>query len=190
MHILWDFDGTLFNTYPAFIEAMDKLLSGKVDKKEIEQKLKVSFSYAAKEFHLSQQQITEFKAIETAISPKYKKPFPFVEEILKKARVNVIMTHKPFNEVKTILDYYKWNDYFSDIIAGDHGYPRKPNCKAYQYLHHKHHIDLVIGDRLLDILPGKELGIKTCLFQNNEQGADFYVDDYKRFFDVLNETWK
>lgn len=47
------------------------------------------------------------------------------------------------------------------------------------------YLDLIIGDRELDILPGKQLGIKTCLFQNNQPGANYYLSDYRKFFQEI-----
>lgn len=185
MNILWDFDGTLFDTYPAFTLVMQELLGESTDKLEILNQLKVSFSHAANYFNLSEEEINMFKKKEKSLSPEMKKPFPYVEEILKKANVNVIMTHKPRDEVKLILDYYHWNDYFHEIVAGDDGFPRKPNSASYRYLHEKYQLDIAIGDRLLDILPAKEIGILTCLFQNHSQGADFYLESYRDFDKIV-----
>ncbi|GAY77594.1 hypothetical protein NBRC111894_3148 [Sporolactobacillus inulinus] len=42
---------------------------------------------------------------------------------------------------------------------------------------------MAVGDRTLDIIPAKKLGKKTCLFQNDAPGADFYLDRYDQFFD-------
>ncbi len=95
------------------------------------------------------------------------------------------MTHKPRDEVKVILDYYQWNDYFQEIVAGDDGFPRKPNAASYRYLHEKYHLDLAIGDRLLDLLPAKEIGISTCFFQNSSPGADFYLNNYQDFYKIV-----
>ncbi|MTH53180.1 HAD-IA family hydrolase [Bacillus mangrovi] len=185
MHILWDFDGTLFNTYPAFTETMYKLLKPEIRKEHIFEQLKVSFSHAARTFELTEEDIAVFKKQEKALSPVLKPPFPYAEEVLRYASKNVIMTHKPRNEVEAILKHYRWEHYFDEIVAGDDGFPRKPHPAAYEYLHRVHRIDLAIGDRELDILPARELGIKTCLFQNDAAGADFYLNDYRLFIDKI-----
>ncbi|MRX72300.1 HAD-IA family hydrolase [Bacillus lacus] len=182
MKILWDFDGTLFDTYPAFTEAMYELLDGKAAKKDILTKLKVSFSHAAEYFELTDEQVMEYKRNQAAMKASEKPPFQGVKEVLDFAELNVIMTHKPRAEVDDILQHYGMRHYFKEIVAGDDGYKRKPDTAAYKYLHNLYGIDLVIGDRLLDILPAKQLGITTCLFQNSEVGADFYLENYKDFF--------
>lgn len=186
MNILWDFDGTLFDTYPAFTSVMYELLNESVPQDDIHKELKKSFKHAATYFQLTNEDVIQFKNKEKSLSPEMKKPFPFVEDILTFANLNVIMTHKPRNEVQTILEYYNWHHYFQEIVAGDDGFPRKPNPASYQYLHTKYNLHLAVGDRLLDILPAKEIGLKTCLFQNDEKGADFYINTYADFFDVVN----
>lgn len=45
------------------------------------------------------------------------------------------MTHKLKKDVRNILEYYGWDEYFSEIVAGDDGFTRKPNVESYDYLH-------------------------------------------------------
>lgn len=189
MNILWDFDGTLFNTYPAYTEIFYKVLGGTSTREQIYQKLKISFSHATRFFGLSNEQIKEINSFEGNITPEDVKPFKHVEDILKFATTNVIMTHKTKMGVDEILNYYGWEHYFKEIVTIDNGYPRKPHPASYQYLHDKHHLNLIIGDRELDILPGKSLGIKTCLFQNNTPGADYYLNDYIDFFKIIAQKY-
>ncbi|MGE8203968.1 HAD-IA family hydrolase [Heyndrickxia sp. NPDC080065] len=186
MNILWDFDGTLFDTYPIYSKIFKKVVDEDIPEKEIYKLLKISFSHAVNYYQLSKEQIETMNEYEDKISPKDMLPFPHVENILKFANNNVIMTHKTRKGVNDILDYYNWNQYFTEIITIDDGYPRKPHPASYEYLHKNHQLDLIIGDRELDILPGKKLGIYTCLFQNNQPGADFYLSDYKDFSNVVN----
>lgn len=185
MNILWDFDGTLFDTYPAFTDCLYEVLKAKVLKTDIHQELKISFTHASNYFQLTDEQIKEFKEKEASLSPNLKQPFPFVEDVLKQSNINVIMTHKPRNEVETILDFYNWNHYFKEIVAGDDGFPRKPDSTSYKYLHNKYKLDVAVGDRELDILPAKKIGLITCLFQNKTPGADFYLNTYKDFFQTV-----
>jgi|GEM_PF-2064133 len=98
------------------------------------------------------------------------------------------MTHKPRKELMNILSYYGWIDYFDDIVAGDDGFPRKPDPASYIYLHNKHKIDLAIGDREIDIIPAKIIGIKTCLFKNSTPGADLYITSYEEFFKNFRDS--
>ncbi len=185
MRILWDFDGTLFDTYPAFTKVMKELVSNDVKEEDILKELKVSFRHATEVFQLTEEQIKTFRKMDNALSPEDKPPFPGLKTILQKAELNVIMTHKPREEVITILEYFKMEHYFADLVAGDDGFPRKPDPASYHHLNNKYQLDLAVGDRVLDILPAKEVGMKTCLFQNNSSGADLYVTNYEELKNLL-----
>jgi len=186
MNILWDFDGTLFDTYPAYTKVFSAVLGDKADPTEIYNKLKVSSAHAMEYFHLTDDQIKEIDRLEDNISPKDMIPFEHVEDILKFANKNVIMTHKSRAGVLAILQHYGWEKYFIDMVTYDDGFPRKPDPASYHYLHTKHKIDLVIGDRELDIIPGKALGISTCLYRNPSNIADYHLQDYADFFKIFN----
>lgn len=185
MNILWDFDGTLFNTYPAYTMMLSEILGDAVDKQEIYKNLKISYSHAIQYYNISNEQEEQIKVLKKQFTPKDMKPFEGVEEILKFAHKNVIMTHKHRAGVMKILKYYGWNKYFVDMVTIDDGFPRKPNSLAYDHLHKKHNIDLAIGDRELDLLPAKELGISTCMFQDKCDVADYSLSHYSEFFKVV-----
>ncbi|MBY0099400.1 HAD-IA family hydrolase [Mesobacillus maritimus] len=182
MNILWDFDGTLFDTYPVYTRILSQVLGETADKQEIYEKLKVSYSHAIQFYNISSEQEDWIKKLKKEITPEDMKPFNGVEEILKFANKNVIVTHKSRKGVVDILKYYGWNKYFVDMVTKDDGFPRKPNPSAYKHLHEKYKITLAIGDRKLDLLPAKELGISTCIFQNQVDIADYQLQDYTEFF--------
>jgi HAD superfamily hydrolase (TIGR01549 family) len=184
LNILWDFDGTLFDTYPAYTRVFSQLLGDEADEQEIYDKLKISFSHAIEFYKLSAEQADEMERLRKMLSPVDMKPFAGVEEVLKFADSNVIMTHKDRDGVLAILDHYDWTHYFADIVTIDDGFPRKPHSAAYQHLHTKNKIDLAIGDRDLDLLPAKELGIATCMFQGESDIADYHLSDYADFFQL------
>jgi len=184
MNILWDFDGTLFDTYPAYTDVLYKVLGEKVDKAAIYKELKISFSHAIQFFNLNEQQVNEIKDLNRAIVASEVKPFPGVEEILKAADTNVIMTHKSYAGVTHFLRHYGWEKYFAEIVTLENGFPRKPAVDSYHYLHTKYSIDLAIGDRELDLIPASQLGIRTCMFQNHCEFADFHLSNYADFFEL------
>jgi HAD superfamily hydrolase (TIGR01549 family) len=184
LNILWDFDGTLFDTYPAYTRVFSQVLGDEADKQEIYDKLKISFSHAIEFYKLSAEQAEEMGRLRKMLSPVEMKPFAGVEEVLKFADGNVIMTHKDRDGVLAILDHYGWTHYFADIVTIDDGFPRKPHSSAYLHLHTKKKIDLAIGDRDLDLLPAKELGITTCMFQGESHIADYHLSDYTDFFQL------
>ncbi|WP_274653277.1 HAD-IA family hydrolase [Paenibacillus humicola] len=185
MNILWDFDGTLFDTYPAYTKIFTDVLGGKYTADEVLRELKISFSSAIDRLGLNAEQLLETKRRGDLLLPEHFSTFPGVEQVLQTADANVIMTHKPRAELMPILEYYGWTRYFADIVTPDDGFPRKPDPAAYRYLHERNRLDLIIGDREIDILPGKALGIRTCLFQNDTPGADYYLWQYNDFFNTV-----
>ncbi|MFD1735573.1 HAD-IA family hydrolase [Bacillus salitolerans] len=187
MNILWDFDGTIFDTYPAYTKIMMEIVGNGVSEQEIYMKLKVSFSHAIKHYQLDEEMVQLIRRKTSEIKPGEVSPFSGVEEILKHAKKNVIMTHKEREEVLQILDFHHLSDYFVEIIAGDDGFPRKPDKTSYEFLHKKHGLHLAIGDRELDLIPAKQIGIATCSFQNPVVEADYHLSSYADFFAVLKE---
>lgn len=190
MNILWDFDGTLFDTYPAYTKVFSKVLGGTQDEQEIYDKLKVTYPHALEYYNVSSDQQKEMKSLRSQLMPQDMPPFEHVEDVLKTADKNVIMTHKDRAGVMLILKHYGWEKYFVDIVTIDDGFPRKPHSASYQYLHDKHNIDLAIGDRELDLLPAKELGIKTCIFQSDCEIADYRLQNYSEFFHIFPDRNK
>jgi len=185
MNILWDFDGTLFDTYPVYTKILSQVLGKEISEEEIYAKLKISFSHAINYYEITKKQLSEIDVLESRIMIEDIKPFEKVEEVLKFADKNVIMTHKDRAGVLSILNHYGWDKYFVDMVTIDDGFPRKPNALSYDYLHKKHSIDLAIGDRELDLIPAKELGISTCMFQGNCDVADYSLSHYSEFFKIV-----
>ncbi|MDG4658114.1 HAD-IA family hydrolase [Ectobacillus antri] len=177
LNILWDFDGTLIDSYCVYVSNFKKVLGEDVPRHEIMAKLKVSIPYALSYYGVSDEEIE---------SPSSYRPFAGAAQVLGQANRNVIVTHYPKEEVIRILTHYSLLNYFAEIIGPEDGFPKKPDDQAYRYLHEKYHIDLVIGDREVDLIPAKRLGIKTCMFQNLlEPGADFYVESYEQLSRIL-----
>lgn len=185
MNILWDFDGTLFNTYPVYTGLFKEILGDEASSSEIYVQLKKSFGEAFRYFQFTGAQIRSFFEVYQKTPAETFVPFNDVEKVLDYAQKNFIVTHNDRENLIRMLRPYRFAPYFTEMVTSDDGYPKKPNSLAYRYLKKKYQIDLVIGDRLLDIVPGHELGIRTCLFQNHEPGADCYLDAYKDFFQTV-----
>ncbi|WP_369903150.1 HAD-IA family hydrolase [Bacillus manliponensis] len=191
INILWDFDGTLVDSYPIFVRIFSDIIGSHIEQKEIMKHAKVSLTHAAKHYKLSQGQIQRMLEIEKSIHPSEYRLFPYVEDVLKCANSNCIVTYNSREEVKRILGYHGLLQYFSEIIGMEDGFPRKPEVGAYQYMNEKYHVHLAVGDRALDLLPAMELNIKTCAFQNVEiNGADYYVNDYNQLLHMLEKSYQ
>lgn len=185
MNILWDFDGTICNTYPAYAKLFCQMVNKNVSYDEVLQHLKISFSNAFEYFQLTSKEIEDFMKQDEQLDVSKLPPFANIENVLRLADQNVIMTHKDKATVEKVLHHYNLAQYFSEIVTPEDGYPRKPDPASYEYLHRKYDLTLAIGDRELDLIPAKKVGIYTCMFQGESEVADFYITDYAEF----NNTW-
>lgn len=188
INILWDFDGTLVDSYRVFVRMFKRFVEEHIHEDEIMKQLKISFTHAVKYYGLSQQQIDQILEMERSLHPSEYQPFPNIEEVLQRANCNCIVTHNSKQEVLRILEYYGWRHYFSEIIGWEDGFPKKPNPEAYIHMQKKYAIYFAVGDRALDIIPATKLGITTCAFQNKEiPDADYYIDSYGQLLQIMKE---
>jgi HAD superfamily hydrolase (TIGR01549 family) len=186
MNILWDFDGTLFDTYPLFFESFIKLIDGEFDEGEAYRYLKKDSKLAFRKFGIPESKRGQYIKTYNSFHSSSVKPFPYVESVLKSANMNVIVTHRDRDSVKRLLRFHHLEHYFSDIISVEEdGFQRKPNTESYEYVLKNYKINLVIGDRSLDLEPAKTLGVKTVSFQNDEIEADYQINGYDAFIAIL-----
>jgi len=184
MKLLWDFDGTLFDTYPLYVETMLEVfphLKETFERDEILKELQVSFTHGFQYLGLSAEQEALYRRTNVALDPKRFQPFEGVEQVLKEAEVNVIMSHKEKVVIEAVLREHNLLQYFAEITTPAQGFPRKPHAEAYEYLHAKYTLDAAIGDRALDLIPAKEVGMKTIMFRGTCAASDASLAHYKDF---------
>lgn len=185
MNILWDFDGTLFDTYPALVEGFVKLSQRELDRKEVLRWLKVDSKTAFKHFGIDEYRRAEYKLLDIQYS-KESQPFEHLKEVLAAVDNNIIVTHRDKESAIYLLEKFGLRNYFTEIVSvEEQGFNRKPHPSSYEFVLKKYDIDFVVGDRELDLLPARQLGIKTVAFQNSNIEADFHLESYAEFIPVL-----
>jgi len=186
MNILWDFDGTLLDTYPALVEGFVQLSQKDLDRSEVLTWLKIDSKTAFKHYGISEDQRIEFQKLHNHYSKLYSRPFDHLENALAAAANNIIVTHRDKESTIYLLEKFHLATYFKEIVSvEEQGFMRKPHCSSYEYVLKGHHIDLVVGDRDLDLIPARELRIKTVAFQNRNITADFHIDSYADFIPMV-----
>ncbi|MDK2952416.1 MAG: hypothetical protein PWQ77_2081 [Kosmotogales bacterium] len=201
-HLIWDFDGTLCNTYPAMVKKIKKALNNlghDADEEEILRQAKTTmrnaFDYFSEKFDLGDKLYEEF--ISMPNNPEHMSPYAHVVDVCElinsRGGKNIIITHRGKETTYEILDYYKMTDLFYEIVTADDNFRKKPDSHAFDYVVEKYGFNkdevLGIGDRELDILAAKGAGIKTCYF--DELGKkisaipDIHIDDYKKLYEIL-----
>lgn len=201
--IIWDFDGTLFDTYPETVNSFLKALKdGGVDEtyENVLDCIKVSANFAITHFKelygLNDDFLDRFNLYSKDTKPEMVSPFPFAEEVCRQlvdlGGRNYIITHRG-NSTLEFLQHHGMMCYFTEVITRHQGFKRKPDPEAFMYLIEKYHIDrseaLVVGDRECEILGGRAVGIGTCLYNTNNVSLtavpDFYVDSLKDLVDII-----
>ena len=186
MNILWDFDGTLFDTYPALLEGFMQLTPQKLDRDEVLKWLKKDSKTAFKHYGISEDQRGKYEELYNYYSKLNSKPFDYIENVLSTVNSNVIVTHRDKESTIYLLEKFNLKKYFKDIVSVEEdGFIRKPHHSSYEHVLKNHKIDLVVGDRELDLIPARELKIKTVAFQNKGIEADFHIESYADFIPVV-----
>jgi len=188
-HFIWDFDGTLFDTYPANVSAFWRALSDcgvSVEKNEIYtlmmNSITQAFKFYSKQFGLGENLINNYKVYiqeELQISL----PFPYAKELCelvhKSGKHNYLYTHRG-DSANQFLMKHKLQKYFTETVTKQNGFKRKPDPEGLMYLLAKYNMKkeetLMVGDRELDILCGKNAGILTCYISNGMENNPFNAD--------------
>jgi FMN phosphatase YigB (HAD superfamily) len=188
MIVLWDFDGTLFDTYPALVSGFINISQQTLDCDEVLKWLKIDSKTAFKHYGIDESRRHEFQTVHNSFSKTESTPFEHLEEALSATETNIIVTHRDKESTLYLLEKYHLKKYFKDIVSvEEQGFTRKPHSSSYRFVLKSYDIDLVVGDRELDLIPARDLNIKTCAFQNRNIEADFHIDSYADFIpEVLN----
>lgn len=176
-HFIWDFDGTLFDTYPIIISQIQTALGQfghSIDPLELMEQLLCTVGaglrYCAEKFSIDYTQLNDAYTVlhdQSALLP-VALPMASVEAVLAAVQArggkNLIFTHRTLSSTAAYLEKYGLSRYFSDIVAPDtSGFAWKPAPDAIKYLLEAHGLDprevAMVGDREIDLLSGRAAGI-------------------------------
>lgn len=180
--LFWDFDGTLFNTYPMMVQAFKQaLLEMDIDKIEIDEH-EIYLTMRQHDVSTAIRRFAAFYGIDEATLRKLNKryqvklvedaqPFKGVFEVLDFVKGmpgnHYLLTHRD-NQAKSLLKKFNLLTYFTDFVTSNQNFPRKPQPDSINWLIDKHHINrqnaIMIGDRKLDVQAGNNANIASCLF--------------------------
>lgn len=181
-HFFWDFDGTLFDTYPVIIETLRQGLrefGHDCDPAEA-MKLMLDTIPAARNhyadlFSISRDALTEAygRYREISVQELRAEPFEGICEVLDKIRAiggkNYIFTHRKCSETLAYLEKYGLKDHFQDVLGSEsQGFAVKPAPDSLLYLMDKYGIEpsqaVMIGDRECDLGSGRAAGMRIAHF--------------------------
>jgi phosphoglycolate phosphatase-like HAD superfamily hydrolase len=197
-NLLWDVDGTLFDTYPAIAGAFRAALNDlgtHADLARIQalagESLGHCLTVLAAECHINEEALGRaFGERYDLVTFKEQPPFPgakaLCEYICSAGGKNVIVTHRSREGTAGLLAAHAMEDFFSGRITREDGYPRKPDpssfAAALKSFGLKPEETMAVGDREIDILAGKAAGLLTCLYagEGTPTAADLTTDDYSK----------
>jgi HAD superfamily hydrolase (TIGR01549 family) len=202
-HLIWDLDGTLFDTYPAITQAFLDALADWDHYPDPDfimglalTSLTESMVYLSETYNLPQEKFEEgfqnhYNRIPYTEQPLYPGVHALCAYVRSLGGKNVIVTHRPRGSASALLEVYDLNPLIEDFITGDDDFPKKPDPTSMLAIMSRNKIDntqaLAIGDRELDIAAGQAAGLRTCLFGQGDiqSQPDFQVDHYDKLLEII-----
>ena len=202
--LIWDVDGTLFDTYPAFARALTAALADfgvRAAPGEIAPLLYESLGGATET--LAARHGLDAEAVDASFGQHYRRallrdqrPFPGVVDVctavLDSGGANYIVTHRGRASLERLLAAYGMDALFTEAICHDDGYPRKPDPAAFLALLARYDLDagavLAVGDRALDIQAAQAAGVRACLFGPEplpDLQPDYHIRAYPELHAIL-----
>ena len=177
-NIIWDFDGTLFDTYPAMCRDLRltmERLGFSFTEEELLEHFTVSrgavLAYCAQRTGMTADEVDRvYRAWVTEHGQPQAKPFPGVAEFLARFQAaggrNFVFTHRS-GSVHDYLAGAGLTAYFTEVTSAGTTFTRKPDPAGNLYLIGTYGLDrartLAVGHRELDVLAAKNAGIHACL---------------------------
>jgi HAD superfamily hydrolase (TIGR01549 family) len=205
-HVIWDFDGTLFDSYPhtaqAFLNLLKKEYLVNENLLEIETQMRISmqhaYDYYKDKFEIDDDFIKKYEDYRTLYENQNALPYNNAHMVCKfiheQGGRNYLYTHRD-KSVVSMMQKHGFHELFMSYVTAENNYPRKPAPDGLLHFTEKYNMNkaqtLYIGDRDIDLECAQAAGIKFCLFKENvntELGADFAVQNFSDLFYILNST--
>ncbi len=182
-HLFWDFDGTLFNSYPQICAALARTLADAGipagNHAELLPYLKHSVFYALQHFanayHQDVQTLLKRFHFHHSMERSFP-PYDGLEQCLVRLKeagcCHYLYTHRDMLAIDLLEQNHLWQ-YFTDAVTSCDGFPHKPAPNALLSLLAKHQIApgqaIMIGDRGIDIESGRNAGMDGAVFDPDGQ---------------------
>ena len=201
---IWDFDGTLMDTYPVTFAAYLRLALADfgytAPEAEIMEKMLVNTGHAVDyytELYNLPPLRERYKYHQAKGAVAMPQVYPQVAEVLDRVRelgsINCIYTHRD-DTVFPMLAHGQLTEKFHEIIVPGHeGFATKPAPDAVFYLMKKYGVapseTVMVGDRACDLESGQNAGTRTLhlLTQAVPQypPCDWRIENYGQMLDML-----
>lgn len=196
---IWDFDGMLFDSYPHITSAFLKALSefGKdADYDEAKALLEITFADAFEHYDVTEEEKEVFRKHEhnyllKPIAVPFENTYRTLEKLFNDGKKHYLYTHRGHETSQFYLEKYGMAKFFTAFVDSSMKFPSKPAPDAVNYICDTYNLDrsetVMIGDREIDVLSGKNAGTYGCLFTQKEDvqsAADFIIKDISEVLDI------
>lgn len=196
---IWDFDGMLFDSYPHITSAFLKALGefGKnPDYDEAKALLEITFAHAYEHYEVGDEEKEVFRKYEhdyslRPIAVPFENTYKVLEELFNSGKKHFLYTHRGNETSQHYLETYGMKKFFTAFVDSSMNFPSKPAPDAVNWICDTYGLDrnetVMIGDREIDVLSGKNAGTFGCLFtkkENIDSAADFIVKDIIEILDI------
>lgn len=202
-HFIWDFDGTLADSYPNLVRYMTMALSDfgiSADPVEILEKMMENIGYAI-EWYTNQYDLPDLKQrydYHYALGKDdpvcaFENVTAVLEQIQRSGKHNYIFTNRGVT-LDALLDRMDLRGYFTEIVkAGDPEFEYKPSPRAILYLMEKYGgtpaDTAMVGDRKCDLESGYQAGCKTIHLLTpavpQYPPCDWRIENFQEMLDLL-----
>ncbi len=205
-HLIFDFDGTISDTYPLFLafyrEIVEKHgLTMQCNNDELYRGMKDNLKVGYQAMRINEEALPYkpfLKEVFALQGERYRdfQAFPAAVELLQKSvengRKNYIYTHSNGEVVSKMLQNMGIDHLFEFMLDSTYPFPRKPAPDALNFLVEKLSLDraecLMIGDRPIDALAGMNAGMKGCLWDAEglfpDEKIDYIVKDLAEIAEI------
>jgi HAD superfamily hydrolase (TIGR01509 family) len=202
--VIWDFDGTLFDTYPGMLRALMATLKDYGVQKDADQLLvaikrdsmKKVFDDVALEYQLDrsaiQKKYNEYEIVLNAEPKAYPGAATAIRAVQERGDMNLLWTHRD-QKAWRLLKRDGLDDAFAGGTTIDMHFKRKPDPESINYLLAKFGLNpqqtLVVGDRRLDALAAIAAGCHSLYLDvdglHDAPQAEFTAPDLRSALPII-----
>ena len=202
-HFIWDFDGTLADTYPNLVRYLTLALAdfGKTaDPVEILEKMMETIGYSIQWYSdyyqlpdLNKRYDYHYALGKTDPVVAFENVTAVLEQIQRSGAHNYIFTNRG-ETLDALLDRMELRNYFTEIIkAGDPEFAYKPSPKPILYIMEKYggtkENTAMVGDRKCDLESGYQAGCRTIHLLTpavpQYPPCDWRIQNFQEMLDML-----
>lgn len=189
----------LFDSYPHITSAFLKALGefGKdANYDEAKALLEITFAHAFEHYDVSEEEKEVFRKYEhnynlRPIAVPFENTYKVLETLFNSGKKHFLYTHRGNETSQHYLEAYGMKKFFTAFVDSSMKFPSKPAPDAVNWICDTYGLDrnetVMIGDREIDVLSGKNAGTYGCLFtkkDDNESSADFIIKDISEVLEI------